>query len=192
MTKTRLILLVAAATATLTAVGVVTSLPLGRNAPSDERPDVTLDRLLMTAPASPGDPAPWTIERTWSYPDESAPNLVRRWSANGRAPELTQTVYGRRDAAAAEKYWGGYDPAENIARQFDRNPSDAATPPRLSASRARLSCAAADRDGCKIWVYWARYGQYDVELVYWNIDTAVPRSLFEAHVRALDLHVARS
>jgi hypothetical protein len=176
------------------AVAATTWLLVTRHGPADERPDVALDRLLLSVPASgvAGDPALWTVERTWSYLDPGAPNLVRRWSANGRAPELTQTVYRHRNAAAAEDAWDSDDPAARIAKQFSGTPSAVPIGLRLSASRATLSCAASDRHGCKIWVYWARYGQYDVALEYTSIDTAVPRSRFEAHVQALDQHLADS
>ncbi len=192
MTRTRLAWVVAAIAAV--AVAATTWLVLGRSGPSDERPNVALDRLLLTVPASgvAGDPATWTVERTWSYPDAGALNLVRRWSANGRAPELTQAVYRHRNAVAADDAWDSDDPAARIATQFSSTPSAAPIRLRLSASRATLSCAAADRHGCKIWVYWARYGQYDVDLDYTSVDTAVPRSQFEVHVQALDRHLANS
>jgi hypothetical protein len=162
--------------------------------PADERPVVEFDKLVLAAPPSgvEGDPVTWTIERTWSYPDVGVPNLVRRWSANGRAPELTQIVYRHRSSADAERSRRADSPADRIAKEFAGSPTAADSRLRLSASHATISCAAADRAGCKIWVYWARYGQYDVGLDYTSVDAPVPLARFEAHVQALDHHLTRA
>jgi hypothetical protein len=162
--------------------------------PTDARPVVELDELVLTAPPAgiDGDPRTWTLERTWSYPGVAAANLARRWSANGRTPELTQAVYRHRSPADAERSRRADDPADAIAKKFDGSPVVADSRLRLSASTATISCAAADRAGCKIWVYWARYGQYDVALDYTSIDAPVPLARFEAHVHALDQHLTRA
>ncbi|WP_089016488.1 hypothetical protein [Micromonospora coriariae] len=63
-----------------------------------------LGRLVLTDPPAGvvGDPACGSAERTWSDPATAVPNL-RRWSAQGREPELTQRVDRHRSAAEAEQ-----------------------------------------------------------------------------------------
>jgi hypothetical protein len=186
-TRFLIVVVAVAACATATATWLITR----RDGPADDRPVVGVDRLLLTAPP-PGlddDPAQWTVERTWSYPDLGASNLVRRWSAGGRAPELTQTVARYPDAADARRALRADDPAEQAARQFSGRPTRADPGVRLSSSEATVSCAAADRAGCKIWVYWARYGQYTVGLDYTSVDAPVPLGRFAAHVAAVDQHI---
>jgi hypothetical protein len=60
----------------------------------------------------------------------------------------------------------------------------------IGGQAAGAGGVAADRTGCKIWVYWARYGQYDVSLDYTSIDAPVPPDQFATHVQALDRHPA--
>jgi hypothetical protein len=179
------------AVATIALVAVVATASQGDN-PRDERRAVDLDALLLAAPPSglQGDPTMWTVERTLSDTKADATYQARQWTANGRAPQLTQVVYRYHSAADAQYHRGRDDPAENIARQFDQSPKVADSHLPLSASVATISCAAADRAGCKIWVYWARYGQYAASYDYTSIDTPVPLARFEAHVRAVDDHLA--
>jgi hypothetical protein len=44
------------------------------------------------------------------------PNLARRWPAQGREPELTQSVYRYRSPAEAERSRRSDDPVEQIAK----------------------------------------------------------------------------
>jgi hypothetical protein len=163
---------------------------LRTGSPHDERPAVPLDSLLLPAPAPgvPNDPPQWKLERTWSA---GANSLSRRWSAGGRAPELTMTVTERRNAAEAQRSLSRDNPADRMAEQFGGKPSKAPSTVALRASEWQITCAAGDRSGCKIWVFWARYGQYLVALDYTSIDSPVPLPVFEAHVQAADNRIGR-
>jgi hypothetical protein len=158
---------------------------LRQDGPHDERAAAPLDSLLLPSPAPgvPGDPPLWTPEPAV---DAGAGSLSRRWSARGRAPELAQTVTEHSSAADARRSLRRDNPAGRIAAEFGGKPSKAASRLALDAPEWEITCAASDRDGCKIWVYWARYGQYVVALDYTSVGSAVPLERFEAHVEAVD------
>jgi len=178
--------------AAITAIVIAAAswLMLRQSVPHDERPAVPLNSLLMPSPASgePGDPPQWTEERTWSTETGS---LSRRWSADGRAPELTQTVTEHRSAADAQRSLRRDNPADHIAAQFGGKPSKAPSHLKIDASESEIICAASDRAGCKIWIFWARYGQYVITLDYTSIDSPVPLERFEAHIKAVDSRLTR-
>ena len=183
MTRSKVFLLVAVIAAT--AITATACWAARQGGPHDERPAVPLASLLLPSTMSgvPGDPPQWTEERTSSTGTGS---LTRHWSAGGRAPELGQTVTWHNSAAEAQRSLRRDNPAGRIAAQFDDKPSKAPSHMALDASEWEITCAANDRDGCKIWVYWARYGQYVVALDYTSIDSPVPLERFEANVKTVD------
>lgn len=170
------------------AIPAILSIPALRgDGPRDERPIVPLDRLLLPRPATglPGDPA-WSLYGTWQMDGRPRDNLARQWSGNGDDARLAQTVQRYATAADAHRAYLGSDPIARAAEQAESSAVPGSVPDGVDADTSVVGCVGGRPPECHVWIYWARYGQYNVSLSSANVDSRVPYDTFAAHVLDVD------
>lgn len=117
----------------------------------------------------------------------AASSWSRTWSLAGGAV-LTQQVRRYGQPGNAEFRYLVDHPKDEYERGFEeKDASDRYDSPH--ADRSTLFCATGSRTGCRNWIYWARYGQYLVQLELGVADRDVPVETFAAVLKVLDGHI---
>lgn len=119
----------------------------------------------------------------------AAANQTRKWQFAAGGGELTQRVRRYARPLNAEHHYLADHPKDEYERGFhEKDASDQYDSPH--ADRSTTFCGAGSPSGCRNWIYWARYGQYLVQLEFAVADTDVPVDAFAAFLKRLDAHVA--
>ncbi|NEE03984.1 hypothetical protein [Phytoactinopolyspora halotolerans] len=114
-------------------------------------------------------------------------HIRRIWSKVDGGGRLDQTVFLYSNPVWAEgQYWLSQP---RWAHSDDYPSFNSATDPYDSADadRSQMVCAAGSTESCQIWFYWARYGQYLVQIQY--VGENIDEEKFRQLVRPVDQFV---
>lgn len=209
MRRTSLTLLV------LFSLGLLGALRLGLG----RRPDVPLDRLLFNGADFPSQwqygqstiKVDWEIKRessSYSYDRfRSNNNLGRVWASAkdpvydpASTPRIVEYMfYFDSPAKAAVQYflsrpefvyrddWPNFDRA---GYRKNRYPSSL-TYESPHADQEHLVCAMGSPEACQLWIYWARYGQYILDVALFAPNEGMSEQVFSEIVTQMDEHIGR-
>lgn len=184
-----------------------------------DRQDVPLEQLLVDDPAFPRrwNYGTETIEVAWEervshfslsgqwFRSES--NLGRVWTEAGEesdipfpSPNITQFHFRYENALLATvQYllsrpeityrddWPNFSLPYNRER---RQPSEWDYRSGFT-DQDHIVCAMGTPDGCQIWFYWARYGQYILEVRFFAANQGMNAQMFSTIAAEIDEHVGK-
>lgn len=148
----------------------------------------------------------WQINR-YLYSRESdnsfyaVSNLGRVWANNRESlpdQKLIQHVfYYDNPIRAAIQYWlsrperayyAEWPNFEPWGKSQNRYPSDWRF--QVHANQQHLVCALGAPDSCQVWIYWARYGQYILELELFSFNQGMDAGTFTTVAKQIDTHMS--
>ncbi|WP_116042744.1 hypothetical protein [Amycolatopsis palatopharyngis] len=165
-------------------------------------PDVRLPVLLAPWPEPLAAEGRWTVDSDMGEPRIriawSTGSVERVWSRDpsiGDArtgtvfnsdPQIAQAVYRFSSSLVADiRYWLA-QPSHRTDYPAFAYPDEAYQ--SAVADRSQTVCATGSLEKCQIWFYWARYGQFIVQLHYINTDWASTAE-FRQYVEHIDQYV---
>ncbi len=180
---------------------------------SSKQVDVPLVELLVSNPVFPNN---WETDSghlsvNWQRSSEevsygpsqnfsfnkfySLSNLNRCWTNGGAEtalPRICQGVFLYNSPLEAElRYW-----LSRPELAYDNKWPDFVYPSEWTyqsdlAHQEHVVCAMGRPDDCQVWFYWARYGQYILEIEFVAFKGGTRSGLFAQIVQQIDMHMAQ-
>lgn len=146
---------------------------------SQGRPDIPLSRLLAPSPGGPAEQ--WVVQVdhvTSRFGDlGTATNVERIWSPKGaHSPTIHETVFRYGNPLSARLQYARFQPSRRD--QYPDVKEGRRGYQSKSADDSQTVCGTGDTNHCQIWLYWARYGQYILQIAYIADDPAIGESDF--------------
>ncbi len=166
-----------------------------------ERINVPVKQLLMETPDTRDDlfDFKWKVEGEIVYKGLAAigseDNILRSWTKDGdySYPMIVQHVYKYESPIRANQYFDTHRPEDYYSGVRDQDP-DKRYPKHFPyrspyADQEHVVCGAGEPENCASWYYWARYGQYNLLIVYDNGDYPGSPDVFADIVVPFDRYV---
>jgi len=113
------------------------------------------------------------------------------WLGSDRGPVLVQTLHRYAGPLSAEYHYRLSGPGQAFRDDYPAYSGPAERFSSRHADRTQVVCAAIDPGRpCQIWFYWARYGQYSMQLRYQG-NPKIDGTTFLRYVRYFDDHVGQ-
>lgn len=130
-----------------------------------------------------------SMTRVWAAqpgPD-AIPQIFQRVLRYDSSIEATWYFYGSRPEQAYANDWPNFAPEAN---EHDRYPTDWNYQSR-HAHQEHVACAMGAPDNCQLWYYWARYGQYLLQVQFFAPNLGADTLTFAQVVAEVDSYVGQ-
>ena len=164
-----------------------------------ERINVPVKQLLMETPDTPEDlfDFTWRIGNNSRNSEKLGPkeDILRGWTKDGdfSYPMIVQHVLKYESPIKANQYFDTHRPEDYYSGVRDQDP-DKRYPKHFPyrspyADQEHVVCGAGEPENCGFWYYWARYGQYNLLIVYKSGDYPGSPDVFADIVAPFDRYV---